>query len=180
MKESLEISVRKATEKDLPSILRNIRRVAREEIYIATEKVNDATKKYYLERMSDASSLTLVAVFQDRIIGALNLWPYWNLKKTRHVSNLGMHVIDEYRNKGVGSALMRHTLDWAAERQSIEKISLGVFSTNQVALNLYMKFGFVVEGILRKQHLIRGKYVDEIEMALFLKKERANLKTDRT
>jgi RimJ/RimL family protein N-acetyltransferase len=167
-KDDVKIIVREASKIDLPPILRNMRQVARAEIYIATEKVTKATGKYYLERLTDKISLTIVAVHEEKIIGALTLWPYWNLRKTKHVTNLGMLVVDGYRRSGVGSALMKFALNWANQTKRIEKITLGVFSTNIAAFNLYKKFGFQVEGVLRRQHIIRGNHVDEIEMALFL------------
>lgn len=41
-------------------------------------------------------------------------------------------------------------------------------ATNKKATGLYQKFGFVPEGIRKKQFLIDGRYVDEVMMALFV------------
>jgi RimJ/RimL family protein N-acetyltransferase len=59
-------------------------------------------------------------------------------------------------------------IDWAKNRGA-RKLCLGVFSTNQQAINLYKKFNFRVEGTRKKQYKVNGKYVDEIIMGRFLK-----------
>jgi RimJ/RimL family protein N-acetyltransferase len=64
---------------------------------------------------------------------------------------------------------MRYAVDWARKKKDIEKIHLGVFSTNKRALHLYQTTGFKVEGVLKRQYLIKGAYVDEIVMDLFVK-----------
>ncbi len=102
-----------------------------------------------------------------RIVGSLTLWQT-GLKKMKHVRELGMLVIDGYREMGVGGALIDYSLKWARTQKEIQKIVLGVFSTNNRAFRLYQKFGFKEEGLLRKQHILKSKYADEFRMALFI------------
>jgi len=54
-------------------------------------------------------------------------------------------------------------MEWT-EKTGLEKVSLTVFSTNKPAIRLYAKFGFQIEGIMRKQFKVKGKYVDEVIM----------------
>jgi RimJ/RimL family protein N-acetyltransferase len=42
-----------------------------------------------------------------------------------------------------------------------------VFASNEVALKLYKKYGFVVEGVQREQAVLNGKFDDEIHMSYF-------------
>jgi RimJ/RimL family protein N-acetyltransferase len=101
------------------------------------------------------------------IVGHLSLSLPGDARKVRHVRDLSILVVDGYRERGVGTALMRCAVDWA-RKEGIE-IHLGVFSTNMRALHVYQAIGFEVEGVLKRQYLIRGEYVDETVMGLFVK-----------
>ena len=60
--------------------------------------------------------------------------------------------------------------DWACRAPGVEKLELTVRSTNEPALKLYRKFGFVVEGRFRNRILLAdGRYIDDIGMAWFPK-----------
>ena len=51
---------------------------------------------------------------------------------------------------------MEYGVEWS-KAKGIEKISLDVYNNNPRAINLYEKFGFIVEGIRRKQYIIDGE-----------------------
>ena len=123
-------------------------------------------RRGYLDHLKDKQSLTIVAEVNGKVVGSLNLW-HSGLQKMRHVRELGMLVIDGYREIGVGRALMDYALSWAKKQRGVEKVTLGVFSTNKRAFGLYKKFGFKVEGVLKRQHILEGKYADEIRMGIF-------------
>jgi RimJ/RimL family protein N-acetyltransferase len=162
--------VRRARPKDLEILIRNFQKVAHEGIYVATEKVSKVQKNRILASMKNPRTPTMVADFgkDGGIAGSLNLSSQREVKKMRHVLYLGMVVNKEFRENGVGSALMEHALEWAKTQKEIEKISLSVFSTNKRAIKLYKKFGFRVEGVLKKEFILKGKYADEVVMGLFL------------
>lgn len=160
------IIVRKGTKWDVSKILTNLKRVAAEQIYLGTEKVTPRHRKVQLDHLKDRKSLTLVAEVEGEIVGSLTLWKT-GLRKMRHIRELGMLIIDGYREMGIGGALMDYALKWAKRQKNVEKVVLGVFSTNKRAIRLYKKFGFIVEGIIKRQHILKGKYADEIRMAIF-------------
>lgn len=170
-KDGREFVVRRARPRDLEVLVKNFQRVADEEIYVATEKISKAQKKRILATMKNPKNLSLVADFEKGagIVGGLTLVSQHEVKKMRHVLYLGMSVIDGFRENGVGSALMNYALEWAKSRKEIEKISLSVFSTNERAIKLYKKLGFRIEGVLKKQFILKGKYADELVMGLFLR-----------
>jgi RimJ/RimL family protein N-acetyltransferase len=91
-------------------------------------------------------------------------------KKLAHHGHFGISVDADWRGKGVGTALIRTLLDWAADHPTIEKVCLGVFETNTRARALYERLGFVVEGRqVRFFKLGPGEYADDIQMSLFVK-----------
>ena len=162
------IVVRRASRSDVPDMMRNLQSVASEQVYIGTEGVTLTVRRNTLQNLRDKRCLTIIAKVDGKTVGSLTLYHH-GILKMRHVRWLGMLVIDGYREIGVGSALMDYALNWAKQQKDIEKVELAVFSTNMRALGLYEKFGFKVEGILKKQHILKGKYADEIRMSVFVK-----------
>ena len=83
----------------------------------------------------------------------------------RHSGVLGMGLLPEYRGRGIGARLAVASIN-AARMNGIERIQLTVFASNQNAIALYRKLGFVEEGVRRRARLLDGRYDDNMEMAL--------------
>jgi RimJ/RimL family protein N-acetyltransferase len=85
-------------------------------------------------------------------------------------------VREEWRGRGVGTALLQVLIDWATESPLIEKVTLAVFSTNHRAIGLYRKLGFEVEGMCpRDMKLADGNYMDSVLMYRFVDQGGGNL-----
>src|SRR3546814_18924951 len=63
-----------------------------------------------------------------------------------HAGMLGMGLIEAWRGKGLGTKMMQACFD-AAAQIGLERIELQVYASNEGAIALYRKFGFVTEGI---------------------------------
>ena len=59
----------------------------------------------------------------------------------RHPHIFLLYVIPEYRQQGIGTALMQYLEDWATKRGD-HQIGLQVFLSNTPALNLYHQLGY--------------------------------------
>jgi RimJ/RimL family protein N-acetyltransferase len=82
-----------------------------------------------------------------------------------------MVVARDWRGRGVGSALVAASIDWAREHE-LHKLSLSVFPHNEAAIALYRKFEFEIEGQRRKQiRRANGELWDLIDMGLLLTTE---------
>ena len=58
--------------------------------------------------------------------------------------------LPEFRRQGIGGRLIRQALD-AAKAFGLHRVELTVRENNVVAIQLYKKFGFAVEGLQRKR-----------------------------
>ena len=113
----------------------------------------------------DAASLWLVACDNEgRMIGNMNLAP--GRRGFRHTVTLGISVAKEWRNRGLGTALMKEALDWCEKNPHIKRLELEVFSDNDRAQHLYEKLGFEREGVRRDAFLKGGRFHDSIIMAI--------------
>jgi L-phenylalanine/L-methionine N-acetyltransferase len=116
--------------------------------------------------------INLVACDGDEIVGQLYIQALTRPRR-KHVGQIGMAVRDDYQGQGVGTALMQAAVDMADNWLNLLRIELEVFTDNEPAVQLYKKFGFVIEGTLTKYGFRDGEYVDVYAMARF-RSERAS------
>jgi RimJ/RimL family protein N-acetyltransferase len=83
----------------------------------------------------------------------------------RHVGQLGMGLLPDYRGRGLARPLAVATLD-AARRLGIERVELEVFASNTRAIALYENLGFAAEGVKVRARKLDGAYDDEVFMCL--------------
>ena len=105
-----------------------------------------------------------VALVEARIVGWCDVFPE-KRETMAHGAVLGMGIIEGYRGKGIGIALMRATLD-RAKKAGFTRVELTVREDNLRAKSLYEKVGFTAEGVKRRAALVDGKYYDLVLMSL--------------
>lgn len=116
-----------------------------------------------LERIAKNESVQLHVFSGNKIIGISEI--DMKDKVEKHVGALGISIAKEFRNEGIGSLLMRLIIDEAIKNiLQLKIITLGVFSTNSLAINIYKKFGFVEYGDLPNGVKLGEKFVDKIYM----------------
>lgn len=77
--------------------------------------------------------------------------------------------LQAYRRRGVGDALVAAVLDWARAEPDLVKVGLAVYADNELAIRLYEKHAFVVEGRRPREILLDdGTYADDILMDRFV------------
>ncbi len=82
-----------------------------------------------------------------------------------HSGWIFLGVCEAFQRRGIGSALLQCLLATADILAGLQRIQLTVFSDNDVAIQLYRRFGFEVEGRHRR-FLRRGAgFVDAFTMA---------------
>ena len=106
----------------------------------------------------------LVAVSEEgRVVGLLGLEV--GRGRAAHTAHLGMMVHPDFHNRGVGSALMAAALNLVDNWLNLTRVDLQVYTDNPAAIHLYKKFGFEIEGTLRRFAYRDGQYVDSYTMA---------------
>ncbi len=107
----------------------------------------------------------LVAEDDGTVVGYTALGSPTPLEANRHVLHIqGLAVDPAVRRQGVA----RRLLDAAAEeatRRGARKLGLRVLGGNSPARALYASAGFVVEGVLREEFWLGGRFVDDVLMA---------------
>ena len=116
------------------------------------------------KKMSDGDAIALVAEIDSHAVGLCEVGRMQPGSDLSHRGGLGISVSKDHRGKGVGTALMRETLQRCKGR--FEIIELTVLTTNQAAKKLYTKFGFKAFGMLPRSVKRGDKYFDEELMRL--------------
>lgn len=109
-------------------------------------------------------TLNIVAVLEDSVVGHASLDVDAALN-FRHSGRLDIVVSDDYVCMGIGSRLLESIVHHAFHDLCLNRIELTVLSTNERAINLYTKFGFEREGVLRNYVYKAGSYVDVVAMS---------------
>lgn len=114
----------------------------------------------------NAKNLFLVAEVNGRIVG-FSRCEGSPLKRFSHKVEFGVCVLKDYWGHQIGKNFLKESISWA-DFNGIKKITLNVLETNEKAIRLYKKFGFEVEGVLKKDKILSdGKYYDTIVMGRF-------------
>lgn len=82
-----------------------------------------------------------------------------------HAGILGMGLLPPFRGQGIGTRLIRTTLV-AAQAAGLSRVELSAREGNLIAIELYKKVGFAVEGMSRNAIRIDGVYENLIQMAV--------------
>ena len=76
-----------------------------------------------------------------------------------------MSVRDDWQNRGVGTALLAAAVDLADNWLNYTRLELTVYTDNAMAMALYRKFGFEIEGTLKSYAFRGGRFIDAYTMA---------------
>jgi RimJ/RimL family protein N-acetyltransferase len=139
--------------------------VARERRWLAFTEAPPLPRVRRFVRNGLLNGMThLLAIDDGRVVGWCDINPKTH-ELLRHSGVLGMGVARSHRGRGVGSALLRATLA-AATAKGLRRIELVVRADNAVAIALYERFGFELEGRLRDYLFVDDIAYDALQMAL--------------
>lgn len=119
----------------------------------------------FIKNIEENKAVKLFAFIGDELVGVADV--KLDFGAMAHVGVFGIVLKKEYRNQGIGSALLKKTLLEAKQKlKKLEIVTLGVFSDNERGIHLYKKVGFTQYGSLPNGVIRKGKYSDHIDMYL--------------
>jgi RimJ/RimL family protein N-acetyltransferase len=174
LKTGEQLLVRSAQTEDAAQIVDMKATIMAEDIYTLTSPGEfrpsaERERQTIGECAEQSGYLYLVAEAAGQLIGQLE-FENGRWRKTAHAGMLSIYVARDWRERGVGTFLLRSLLDWAGAHPLIEKVTLAVFSSNRRAIAAYLKCGFAEEGrCAREMKLDSGEYLDSVLMYRFVK-----------
>lgn len=166
------IVYRRAQEGDAESIVDFYNYVGGETSYLSFEKDEypmnvEEQRKEICSLKDKKASIMLLAMDGDEITGIATINSSSKIK-ARHDGELGIVVAKKYQGQGIGTELIGQLIEWAKGNGVTTRISLDTRADNVKAVELYMKFGFVVEGCRKNATLLDGKYYDLYVMGMMI------------
>ena len=119
------------------------------------------------ETKEHPARIMILAMDGDEIAGIGTIHS-GNKIKARHQGELGIVVAKKYQKFGIGSEIIRQLIDFCKSNGITTRIQLDTRKDNEVAVKLYEKFGFEIEGCLKNTTLLNGVYYDLYVMGLML------------
>jgi len=124
-------------------------------------------RKWISANLAAENSTLLVAKAEGQIVGVLSC-KGGEQKGKRHTTTLGISIHKDWRNQGVGCALIERAIAWAKGTGVIKRIQLEVTAGNASGIHLYEKLGFEKEGLRRRGMFKYGEFLDTWMMALLV------------
>lgn len=112
---------------------------------LSVEAIQKSLKAYY----ENPNYVQFIAEVDGELVGKID-FKNGNNEKISHQGAFAMTILPEYRNNGIGRALLETLINWAKNNSKIEKICLEVMEDNLGAIKLYKKLGFFEEGEKQK------------------------------
>ena len=179
MRDGGTLTVRTATADDAPATLALLRSVVEEGSYTLREAAElttteDEERDHIEEARAAPGTLCLVAAEEDGTVVGTVRASAGTYRRTRHFADIGSLWVDAIRRRqGVARGLLSALVSWARDHPEIEKLGLFVFSTNEAAIRLYARHGFLVEGRYPPDIKFgEGSYADTVAMGLMVKERR--------
>lgn len=167
-----EIVYRRAEESDAEKIVDFYNFVGGETSYLSFEKDEypmsvDEQREEIVSLKDKKASIMLLAMDGDEITGIATIHSSAKIK-ARHDGELGIVVAKKYQGRGIGTELIRQLIEWAKGNGVTTRISLDTRADNVKAVELYMKFGFIIEGCRKNSTLLNGTYYDLYVMGMMI------------
>lgn len=171
LKNGAVVSIREAVKKDASALIETVSRyiIDSQHLISIIEEFNptiDEEKKWIHFYNEKNNSLLLVACYKNKIIGNIEVRGEIR-QKIKHNATLGIGILHQWQNIGLGTALLQQAISWAKENPTLENIWLHVHATNTAAIHLYKKLNFVQAGQQRNYiKEVNGIRTDNILMLL--------------
>ena len=152
LKDGRSAVLRSPKEEDVDGIIEYLLVSAGETDYILRYpeeclKYTRENESEFLKQVNSSDNrIMLVCEVEGRIAGNCDISFGTNMK-TRHRASVGIALISEFWNLGIGTAMFKQLIKFAEERKEIIQIELDVVEGNMRARALYEKMGFRITNV---------------------------------
>jgi ribosomal protein S18 acetylase RimI-like enzyme len=165
------VQIREATPDDGGALLALKRALDRETNFMLLEPdertTTEAEVADQLRRVTaQSNSVVLVADAVGHLVGYVEAIG-GGVRRNRHTAHVVIGVRQASARRGVGGRLLSELEQWA-RANSLRRLELTVMIHNELAVGLYRKMGYVVEGTRHAALLVDNHLVDEFWMAKLL------------
>ena len=124
----------------------------------------------HIDMIKNGEFYSLVAIDPktDAVIGNAS-FRFAGRRKLAHTAELGMGVLPSHRQQGLATIMLDRAIADMRLHPVIERLDLTVIASNTHARTMYLRAGFVEEGVkVRGLKQPDGRYDNEVMMALWI------------
>ncbi len=164
--------IREAAVADAAALLEYVHGISGESDFLSFGpgefELTEAEEEAFLDKcLASDNHLYLLGLMDQKIVAGLH-FEAGRRPRIRHAGEFGMTVSKRHWGLGIGSLMLDALIDWARDSRIVTKINLRVRTDNRRAIRLYEHKGFAIEGTIRRDMLLDGKYFDHLWMGLEL------------
>ena len=163
--------IREANIEDAENVIDYIKIVSDETNFLISDSSErNFTVRKEKEFLQNMQSSIIEKMFlyeiENKIVGLCSIEGI-NKIRIKHRVDLSITVLKNYWGNKIGEKLIDYAIDYC-KSNSIKKIELTVRIDNERAIKLYKKFGFEIEGEIKKFIYFGGNYYNCYFMGLLL------------
>lgn len=163
--------IRKVKTSDAESIVKLFNKLDSETTYMLFEpgerKTTVEEQENICKEFAASDNKVMFVVQNDSLIVGFIVGIGSLFNRNKHSLYTVVGVEKEYWGKGMGTSLLTALEEWA-QSNGYHRLELTVMESNETAKKLYLKCGFVEEGVKRDSMKINGAYVNEFYMSKLL------------
>lgn len=173
MSEAVDISIRETQPEDAAGLKAAMEQIGSETDFLVMDEAGMQLSPELLAGQltliaESANNLSLVALDGKRIIGSASVLAE-SQPRVAHIGEVGISILKEYWGMGLGAYMMEELILWAEASGIIRRLELMVQVRNERAVKLYEKFGFTIEGTLKRgARSDEGQFLDVYLMSLLI------------
>lgn len=161
--DATQVTLRPALPGDAAGIIAAVRSRSDERSYVLMEIYGKdaAAERAYLEQLDRERNLFLVAVVDGAVVGVLALLDMPLCSARGDAVAAGVHIVREWRGRGIGSAMLRYGVRWAVAH-GFRRIEADIFTANDRSLHLFRKSQFHEEPCQRRSVQVGARKINEV------------------
>ena len=106
----------------------------------------EGEKKLFEQKNESPNEAMIMCVVDGKVVGNCEI-SFFKGMKTKHRAGIGIALISEFWNQGIGTKMFEEMIRLAENREDVLQIELEFVEGNARARHLYEKMGFRITGV---------------------------------
>lgn len=152
LKDGRKALLRSPKEEDIPGVLEYLYVSAGETEFIirypeeCAKYTPEGERELFAQKNASENEALLICFVDGKVAGSCNV-SFKTSIKTKHRAAIGIALLREYWNLGIGTRMLRELIRLAESREDVLQIELEFVEGNSRARHLYEKMGFRITGV---------------------------------
>ncbi len=106
----------------------------------------DGEKELFEQKNASPNEAMIMCIVEGKVVGNCGI-SFSKSMKTKHRATVGIALISEFWNQGIGTRMFQEMLRLAESREDVLQVELEYVEGNARARHLYEKMGFRIAGV---------------------------------